>query len=203
MKHQDAVLSAQFSSDAALVVTASEDHTARIWDAETGAPLSDPIQHDDIVYDARFGDGRRVVTVSANQARVWDLGPISEPAPPWLAELAEAMAGEHLSAQGVIEPLRKRSRHNLEQISDRVLRDAKEDDWTHWARWFFPDPLTRTISPYSKQPVADYVEARIRENTAASLDEAEQLPTGNQSMLTRIRTAKQSLAPSDPEEKPN
>jgi WD40 repeat protein len=196
MRHENEVLSAQFSPDAALVVTASKDHTARIWDAETGAPLGDPIKHDDIVWEARFSsDGKRLVTVSGNQARVWDVGPRSVPAPPWLAELAEAMSGERLNAQGVIEPLRKRSARDLDQVRNRVLRDAKEDDWARWGRWLLADPVTRTISPFSKVTVPEYIENRIKENTAESLDEAEQLAVGNAELLRRIAQAKQSLPP--------
>jgi WD40 repeat protein len=35
MKHEDAVLSAQFSLDSRRIVTASADNTARLWDAPT------------------------------------------------------------------------------------------------------------------------------------------------------------------------
>ena len=35
MRHDDAVLSAQFSADGQRVVTASRDKTARVWDAST------------------------------------------------------------------------------------------------------------------------------------------------------------------------
>jgi WD40 repeat protein len=56
------------------VVTASDDKTARVWDAETGQPLGQPLQHQDPVTHAAFStDGRRVVTASRDAtARVWD-----------------------------------------------------------------------------------------------------------------------------------
>src|SRR5438128_736217 len=38
LKHGEEVLSAQFSPDGQRVVTASRDHTARVWDARTGQP---------------------------------------------------------------------------------------------------------------------------------------------------------------------
>ena len=38
--HEYAVLSAAFSPDGARIVTASYDHTARLWDATTGEELA-------------------------------------------------------------------------------------------------------------------------------------------------------------------
>jgi hypothetical protein len=67
-------LSAAFSADGRRVVTASDDHTARVWEADTGKPVGAPLQHGDRVLSAAFSaDGRRVVTASWDQtARVWE-----------------------------------------------------------------------------------------------------------------------------------
>src|ERR1700722_5680220 len=55
------------------VVTASDDKTARVWDAETGKPVGAPLQHQQTVNIAAFSpDGRRVVTASVdNTPGVW------------------------------------------------------------------------------------------------------------------------------------
>ncbi len=37
--------SAQFSPDGQRVVTASDDNTARLWDAANGKPLGEPMKH--------------------------------------------------------------------------------------------------------------------------------------------------------------
>ena len=59
------VNSAQFSPDGQRVVTASEDRTARLWDAATGKAIGEPMKHEDAVYSAQFSpDGQRVVTAS-------------------------------------------------------------------------------------------------------------------------------------------
>ena len=59
------VRSAAFSPDGKHVVTASEDNTARIWDAETGREIATLKGHDDSVVSAAFSpDGERVVTAS-------------------------------------------------------------------------------------------------------------------------------------------
>ena len=56
------------------LVTASEDQTARVWDAATGQPLTGTLAHQGFVVSAAFSpDGTRVVTASEDQtARVWD-----------------------------------------------------------------------------------------------------------------------------------
>jgi WD40 repeat protein len=47
------------------VVTASNDKTARIWDARTGEPIGKPLQHHLAVEAATFdAKGERVVTAS-------------------------------------------------------------------------------------------------------------------------------------------
>src|SRR5207237_65779 len=55
-------------------VTGSGDHSARVWDAQTGQPLTKPMKHDDGVYSVQFSpDGKRIVTGSRDHtARVWD-----------------------------------------------------------------------------------------------------------------------------------
>ena len=65
MQHEGTVYSAQFSPDGQRVVTASEDKTARVWDAATGKAIGEPMRHEDAVCSAQFSpDGQRVVTAS-------------------------------------------------------------------------------------------------------------------------------------------
>ncbi|CAN5851912.1 hypothetical protein BH20PSE1_BH20PSE1_25370 [soil metagenome] len=80
--HTQGVVSARFSPDGQRVVTASEGGaTTRVWDADTGKPVGEPMAHGLPVVSARFSpDGERVITAwervikpwQGNTARVWD-----------------------------------------------------------------------------------------------------------------------------------
>jgi WD40 repeat protein len=98
--HTGAILYAAYSSDGTKIVTASADHTARIWDAQTGKQLVPPLQHGDDVLMADFSpDGRLVVTGSEDRtARVWDVAtgrPIGAP-----LQAADAMRWVRFSPDG-------------------------------------------------------------------------------------------------------
>ena len=84
MRHEGMVIAASFSPDGRRIVTASEDKTARVWDAESGKPVGEPMRHEGAVHAASFSpDGRRIVTASYDKtARVWDAEsgkPVGEP----------------------------------------------------------------------------------------------------------------------------
>jgi WD40 repeat protein len=73
--HTAAITSAVFSPDGRRVLTASEDETARLWEAESGKLLATFQGHTDYVDSAVFSpDGRRVLTVSGGDrtARLWE-----------------------------------------------------------------------------------------------------------------------------------
>jgi WD40 repeat protein len=72
--HEGPVRTAVFSPDGRRILTASWDGTARLWDAETGAPGPVLRGHEDPVESAVFSpDGRRIVTASPDRtARLWD-----------------------------------------------------------------------------------------------------------------------------------
>jgi WD40 repeat protein len=62
-----------FSPDGGRLATASQDTTARIWDAASGQELL-KLTHDDAVNAAAFSpDGGRLATASGDTARIWVL----------------------------------------------------------------------------------------------------------------------------------
>ena len=77
---------AAFSHDGKRIVTASFDNTARLWDAETGKPIGEPLEgHAGAVWSAAFSlDGKRIVVTASDDmtVRLWDAEtgqPIGEP----------------------------------------------------------------------------------------------------------------------------
>ncbi|MDA7916080.1 AAA-like domain-containing protein [Verrucomicrobia bacterium] len=83
-EHDGEVIFAEFSPDGTMFATASQDNTARIWDAETASPLTPSLQHQGRVTCARFSpDGLMLLTTSVGrEARIWDVAtgrPLSDP----------------------------------------------------------------------------------------------------------------------------
>jgi WD40 repeat protein/serine/threonine protein kinase len=74
-EHQDLVSQIAFSPDAARILTASWDKTAKIWDAASGH-LVTSFAHQGFVWHAEFSpDGARILTASADKtAKLWDAG---------------------------------------------------------------------------------------------------------------------------------
>ncbi|KAG9074191.1 hypothetical protein FRC06_010870, partial [Ceratobasidium sp. 370] len=79
------VNSVAFSPDGYRIVSGSDDATVRVWDADTGAPIGEPLTgHSSWVTSVAFSrDGHRIVSGSADATvRVWDAdtgAPIGEP----------------------------------------------------------------------------------------------------------------------------
>ena len=71
--HSEAIESLAFSADGKSLVSASDDETARIWEAGTGRPLAELRGHDGTVYSAVFAPaGKTVVTGGQDRTiRTW------------------------------------------------------------------------------------------------------------------------------------
>lgn len=72
LTHKGAVLAAEFSPDGQRVVTASDDGSVRLWDARSGAPITDAIAHNGANSVAFSPDGTRFLSGGAPDARIFD-----------------------------------------------------------------------------------------------------------------------------------
>ncbi len=66
--------SALYSPDGATILTTGNDHTARLWDARTGAPLAQPMQQEEEIVAAVFSaDSKRIATgTEGGEVTMWD-----------------------------------------------------------------------------------------------------------------------------------
>jgi WD40 repeat protein len=73
--HLGPILDGRFSDDGQLAITASEDHTARLWEIPGGAPLGGPLRHLGPVHSVDLTrDAKWAVTASEDKtARVWEV----------------------------------------------------------------------------------------------------------------------------------
>ena len=74
MKHEGNVNKVTYSPDGQKLVTASFDHSAKLWDSKTGDLIGSPMMHDDAVWDAIFSlDGKFVLSRSSDDTgRLWE-----------------------------------------------------------------------------------------------------------------------------------
>jgi WD40 repeat protein/serine/threonine protein kinase/tetratricopeptide (TPR) repeat protein len=74
LSHGDQVRSVAFSRDGKTILTGSFDQTARLWDAETGRPIGEPLVNPERVFCAAFSpDGKTILAGCGDgTARLWD-----------------------------------------------------------------------------------------------------------------------------------
>src|SRR5439155_16042063 len=111
--HEKSVRYVEFSPDSSLVATASEDQTARVWDAASGEPVTPPFEHRAVVERACFSpDGRRLVTTSADGVvSVWRL-PRTDRAPDEEVRWAQSLAGQWIDDTGAALPITPQTMQN-------------------------------------------------------------------------------------------
>jgi hypothetical protein len=166
MHHEDSVNAASFSPDGRRIVTASQDETARVWDAESGKPVGDPMRHQGSVTAASFSpDGRRIVTASEDEtACVWDVAvDLESPLPRWIPELAEALGEQSFNDNGLLVPSKK----NVVELRRELVGLKGDDFWSRLGRWFFMRGPERTISPDSKITVGQLTHQHLPKTTEA------------------------------------
>ena len=94
-----------------------------------------------------------MVTASSDgTARIWDTPVVPLPMPAWLSELAEALAGQRLTAHGLTQSL---TGDELLDLKQRLLESAEPNFYTRWGKWFFGQRTSLAVSSPSAAPVAD------------------------------------------------
>jgi WD40 repeat protein len=147
--HSGGVRSVRFSSDRRRLSTASLDNCIRLWDAQFGLPLSEPLtgHGGSVVHFADFAADDRRLVVFSNTSKglsIWPCETPPTPAPAWLPELAELLSGEARDSKAKINSNRLL---RLLELRTRLSSQPGEDFYSRWARWFFADRDARDLSP--------------------------------------------------------
>jgi hypothetical protein len=78
------------------------------------------------------------------------------------------------------------------------INDVSDDGhYKRIAKWFYKEPSSRTISPFSKLRLKDYVANRIREDNIESLQKALRVDPGNPDALAAIASLLQKAPATD------
>jgi WD40 repeat protein/class 3 adenylate cyclase/tRNA A-37 threonylcarbamoyl transferase component Bud32 len=193
LKHSFAVSDIVFSPDSLRVATASEDGTARLWDAGTGQPLSEPLEHAGPVRCLSFSpDGAMLFTGSVDgKVGCWQLAPrLDRIDRLGLASFARALSPVRLEDSGRLEP---QVIFPLEKLRAQARRSSGREVST-LLKWFFSAPADRAVAPRAQNTTQAYIDARIDEGTALTLDEAELLAGGNPAIRGRIEQKRSQAA---------
>jgi hypothetical protein len=107
-----------------------------------------------------------------------------------------------LNAQNVLEPTKRNRAAFLDRLRQRLGNQPSLDPWVAWGRWFLAEPAERTISPFSKMTLAEYLDPILQAPTAEALAEAEELAGGNPVLLEPVAEARGRIERTGPAEAP-
>jgi WD40 repeat protein/tetratricopeptide (TPR) repeat protein len=118
MVHRAPVNSVAFSPDGKMILTDSDDQRARLWNASTGRPIGEPIEHQDSAMPLAFSaDGKVILTRRSLSIRIASGG-----TPP--PRLWDAATGRPISPASGSMPLRLWDADARRPIIPRLNRDG-------------------------------------------------------------------------------
>lgn len=171
LRHEGPATVASFSPTSNYAITGADDGIVRLWDATSGVALNDGFKHSSEIISAAFSpDGELLMVVpKKGDVTVYELLAPVYPAPSWLADLGEAVAGQRLSPGGKLE---RTSPRKFFELRREMNRKNLRGFYARWAMWFLQETDKRTISPRAKTTVAEYARRKIEMNTIEDLREA-------------------------------
>jgi WD40 repeat protein len=148
MRHKDKVIDGVFSPDGRLVFTGSQGGEARLWDACTGYPLSEPLLHHGRITCVDFAaDGRQCLSIADSDAlRLWNVMEAPIPVPSWFPTLVEAVGGKRLNARGEMDSA---SGELVEVCRRNCSGSAAPDFYGRWACWFLVQRVREAGTSFS------------------------------------------------------
>ncbi|WP_213807721.1 WD40 repeat domain-containing protein [Granulicella sp. dw_53] len=189
LQHSAALIDGGFSADASFAFTRGRDQSMRVWSASTGEAMMLPIHYNSNKNSAEFSptDPSLLIT-DGNSAEILDLPP-SDIAPVWLADLAEFTASRSRFSQSAPHDLSK-----IEKLRVDLLASQLDDLWTRFGRWYFSAPNQRTVSPWSKLSLQQYIDQLLVLNTKESLSYARQIAFEHPAWMLKIDAAQKAIS---------
>src|SRR5262249_20685932 len=90
MGHEATIHHVGFSMDDRFILTGSDDGTAQLWEADSGQPVGESLEHADSVHCTAFTlDGTGFITCAGDQVYLWEIPRRNRPAEVRLPEFAE------------------------------------------------------------------------------------------------------------------
>ncbi len=167
LRHRAEVKAARFSPDGGQVLTTCWG-SLRLWDAQTGQPLTDSLTLD--VRCVEFDPaGQWLIVGCYSGLRRLEIPAASVPVPGWLPELAEAIAGQRLPSERTVQPA---PLEEFFRLRGGLSASLSSDPYTRWAKWLLADRRTRALSPASPLTLPEYIQQREQEKTWDGLYEA-------------------------------
>ena len=156
------------ASGSGLLLTASEAGTAHLWDIRSRLEVGLPLRHENRLRSATASaDGSRILVVEegAGIAWIWDVVTGTATDARALAELAEVIGGHVIDTSGELTETTPRDRQaRLAELRERANRDTEvASPVDAFVKWLLSDPAARTVSPFSKLTVPDYVQRLLSE----------------------------------------
>jgi WD40 repeat protein len=140
MTHPGSVWHGEFSADGRLILTGDDEGTARLWDGTTGLPLSGWVKNGVSLKRTHLSpDGKWAFSAAQDgRVRVWPVLSSPPPAPGWLPELAEALAGRRLKDDGALEQV---APEHWFALNKWLGASTADDLYARWAKWFLVERM--------------------------------------------------------------
>ena len=193
LQHPAPVGRVAFSPDGRLVASVSGDGTVRDWDATTGDALGLPIHCQDTGPHIAFSpNGLSLLIVDGESMRVVDLPPV-DAAPEWLLRLLDFAA-----TQQSYDSTRQPDVDGIHALHKEVVASTASDQWSTFGRWYFAEPASRPVSPWSQTSLKSYVDVLLANGDRSSLDYARSISKEHPSWLAKMPPDLANASPEKP-----